>query len=196
MSRIDSENIQLLCRLRNLKNVLTFCRFERDGNFGINLRDGTVQGNYRYFGDGFDKGHCGLEINRIAGTDKTQWRCFVGATDIDDFNNMKIADAAKRIHKYSAVIDASDAWDKLKSLYEEGEGRETLNVGAPGWLSLLAVESRKLCVPTWLTLFLLCAPYPPPHPPLNNAPHPFFGHPTPSLGTLPAPHLGTPSCPS
>lgn len=80
-----------------------------------------MQGNYRYFGNGFDQGHCGLEIDKIGGTDKTQWKCHVGATDIDDFNDIKIPEAKKRIHKYSAVIDASDAWDKLKSLYEEGK---------------------------------------------------------------------------
>lgn len=115
------KSVQLLCHVKNLKNVLTFCRFERvdddDDGFGLNLEDGLASGNYRYFGQGFAKGDCGLEIidMNINLIDKTQWNCIVGLTDAADAMNDKIAAQDKKVYKHSSVLDASDNWDSLKS---------------------------------------------------------------------------------
>lgn len=117
VKRIDNNKVQLLCRVRNLKNMLTFCRFERidEDGFGLNLEDGIASGNYRYFGQGFGKGECGLEISNLNLIDKTQWNCFVGLLDAEDAMNDKVAVGDKKVHKLSSIIDASDDWDNLKS---------------------------------------------------------------------------------
>lgn len=120
MKRPDNDNVQLLCRIANLKNLLKFCRFERvngDG-FGLNLQEGTASGNYRYYGDGFARGDCGVEIKNMNGNDKTQWRCFVGLMDYDDAMNVKLPAGDKRVYKHSSVLDASNDWNKLKSKHE------------------------------------------------------------------------------
>jgi hypothetical protein len=117
VKRPNKNTAQLLCHVKNLKNVLTFCRFERvdDDGFGLNLEDGIASGNYRYHGQGFDNGDCGLEINNLNVIDKTHWNCFIGLTDAADAMNDKIAKADKKIYKHSSVIDASDDWNSLKS---------------------------------------------------------------------------------
>lgn len=118
VKRIDNGNVQLLCHIKNLKNILKFCRFERVGDsdsFGLNLEDGIASGNYRYFGDGFANGDCGLEIKNMNGNDKAQWRCFVGLMDFEDAMNTKISDDKRKTYKHSAVVDASDDWNKIKS---------------------------------------------------------------------------------
>lgn len=86
-------------------NALKFCRFERIDGFGINLEDGTVLENYRSYGQGLDFGECGLEITKMTASDKTQWKCFVGL----------MASAPIAYKTLTAVIDASDFWNKLKS---------------------------------------------------------------------------------
>lgn len=104
--------------MKNLKNVLSYCRFERVGDdegFGLNLEDGIASGNYRYFGRGFSSGDCGLEIMNLNVIDKTQWNCLVGLTDSADAMNDKITEADRKVYKHSSVIDASDDWDSLKS---------------------------------------------------------------------------------
>lgn len=117
VKRINNNNVQLLCRVKNLKNVMKFCRFERidDDGFGLNLEDGLASGKYRYFGQGFEKGECGLEISNLNLIDKTQWNCIVGLMDSADAMNNKIAESDKKVHKLSSIIDASDDWEKLKS---------------------------------------------------------------------------------
>jgi hypothetical protein len=117
VKRVDNNKVQLLCRVKNLKNMLTFCRFERidDDGFGLNLEDGIASGNYRYFGQGFDKGECGLEISNLNMIDKTQWNCFIGLLDADDAMDSKLAADKKRVYKMSSIIDASDDWEQVKS---------------------------------------------------------------------------------
>jgi hypothetical protein len=108
----------MLCRVKNLKNVMKFCRFERvgDASFGLNLEDGIALENYRYYGDGLELGDCGLEIKNMNINDKTQWRCFVGLMDSADAMNAKVPENEKKIYKQSSVIDASEDWNKLKSI--------------------------------------------------------------------------------
>lgn len=117
VKRSDNDNVQLLCRVTNLKNILKFCRFERvnDDAFGLNLQEGMASGNYRYYGDGFAKGECGVEIKNMNGDDKTQWRCFLGLVDYADAMNVKMPEADRKVYKHSSVLDASDDWNKLKS---------------------------------------------------------------------------------
>lgn len=100
--------------MKNLKNILKFCRFERVDGFGLNLEDGIALDNYRYHGQGLDRGECGLEISMMTETDKTQWKCFLGLMDIVDAPK-KIPEENKKVYKHSAVLDASENWDKLKS---------------------------------------------------------------------------------
>lgn len=107
-----------MCRIKNFKNILKFCRFERvgdDDGFGLNLEDGIASGNYRYYGEGFGQGECGLEIKNMNRNDKTQWKCFVGLVDYDDAMNAKVLEESKKFYKHSSVLDASDDWNKLKS---------------------------------------------------------------------------------
>lgn len=118
IKRNDNTHIQLLCRVKNLRNVLKFCRFKRvgdDDGFGLNLEDGIASGNYLYHGEGFANGDCGMEIKNMKEYDKVQWRCFVGLWDYDDAMNDKLADDKKKLYKHSAVVDASNDWNKLKS---------------------------------------------------------------------------------
>lgn len=117
VKRFDNDHMQLLCRVKNLKNILKFCRFERldDDDFGLNLEDGIASSNYRYFGQGLVYGDCGLEIKPLRDLDRMQWRCFVGLMDADDVMK-NIPEASKRIYKHSALLDASDAWNKLQGL--------------------------------------------------------------------------------
>lgn len=70
---------------------------------------------YRYHGQGFDHGECGLEVLKMTGNDKAQWKCFLGLMDFDDASK-NIPEADKRIYKHSVVLDASDNWNKLRSL--------------------------------------------------------------------------------
>lgn len=112
----DKDNAQLLCRIKNLKNVMKFCRFERlgDDEFGLNLEDGIGVDNYRYYGQGLAYGECGLQINNLSLIDKTQWKCYLGLVDASD--EMKnIPEDQKKVYKHSSVLDASDDWNKLKS---------------------------------------------------------------------------------
>jgi hypothetical protein len=115
--RPDSDSVQLLCRMKNLKNIPKFCRFERvgDDGFGLNVEDGIASVNYRSFGQGLAYGDCGLEIKNMKTVDRTRWKCFVGLLDYDDaMSNMP--ETAKRIYKHSALFDASDDWNKLKGM--------------------------------------------------------------------------------
>ena len=114
--KVENDVAQLLCRVKNLKNVLKFCRFERLGgdDFGLNLEDGIGVDNYRYHGRGLAYGECGLQINNLNSIDKTQWRCYLGLIDAADAMKA-IADEEKKVYKHSTVLDASDAWNKLKS---------------------------------------------------------------------------------
>lgn len=109
--------VQLLCRVKNFKNILKFCRFERlgDDDFGLNLEDGIGVDNYRYYGQGLSYGECGLQINNMDIIDKIQWRCYVGLMDSVDAMATNIAEENKKIYKLSSVLDASDAWNKLNS---------------------------------------------------------------------------------
>lgn len=118
VKRVDKKTVQLLCHVKNLKNVLSYCRFERAGDddgFGLNLEDGTASGQYRYFGKGFANGDCGLEISNLNVIDKTHWNCFIGLTNAADAMNDKVAATDRKAYKLTSVIDASDNWDSLKS---------------------------------------------------------------------------------
>jgi hypothetical protein len=114
--RPDNDNIQLLCRVANMRNLLKYCRFERlsDG-FGLSLEDGMATDSYRYFGQGLIYGDCGMEIKTLKSLDRAQWRCFVGLMDAEDIMK-NIPESSKRIYKHSALLDASDEWNKLKGL--------------------------------------------------------------------------------
>lgn len=112
----DNNVAQLLCRVRNMKNVLNYCRFERfgDDNFGLHLEDGIGINNYRYYGQGITNGECGLQISNLDAIDKTQWKCYLGLMNATDAgSSVPVKD--KTTFKYSAVLDASDDWYKLKS---------------------------------------------------------------------------------
>ena len=106
--------------LKNLKNILKFCRFERvddDDGFGLNVEEGAASGNYRYFGHGFKNGDCGMEIITSNLLDKTRWNCFIGLMDAADASNTRVLEKDKKIYKHSSMLDASDDWDKLKSKF-------------------------------------------------------------------------------
>jgi len=84
-----------------LSSSLKFCRFERSSDgFGINLEDGLAAESYRYEGEGFANGDCGMSISNLNANDATQWRCFVG------WNDDK---------KLSSVLDASAHWNEMRS---------------------------------------------------------------------------------
>lgn len=86
-----------------------------DEDFGLNLEDGIASENYRYYGQGLSYGECGLEIKSMKRLDRTQWRCFVGLMDSEDALK-NIPEANKRVYKHSAVIDASDDWNRMKGI--------------------------------------------------------------------------------
>lgn len=113
-----SSKINFKCQVKNLKHLMQYCRFVRvDDNFGLNLVDGIGVDRYQYYGDGMKNGDCGMEIMNPNAGHMTQWKCYIGMMDVDDAANVKIADVNKRIYKYSALMDASDDWENLKSKF-------------------------------------------------------------------------------
>lgn len=111
-----SSKINFKCQVKNLKHLMQYCRFVRvDDNFGLNLVDGIGVDRYQYYGDGMKNGDCGMEIMNPNAGHMTQWKCYIGMMDVDDAANVKITDDNKRIYKYSALMDASDDWENLKS---------------------------------------------------------------------------------
>ncbi|XP_065086379.1 uncharacterized protein LOC135708308 [Ochlerotatus camptorhynchus] len=69
----------LMCNLRYSRMMIRFCRFVRVAdNQGLNMLQGVGWDRYRYYGNGFDTGDCGLEIEDPDTIDKGLWKCLVG----------------------------------------------------------------------------------------------------------------------
>nr|XP_029732390.1 uncharacterized protein LOC109417989 [Aedes albopictus] len=87
----------LMCNLQYSRSMIRFCRFVRVAdNLGLNMLPGVGWDRYRYYGNGFDVGDCGLEVEEPDTIDKGLWKCVVGYGD-DDM--MKVA---------GAIMDNSD----------------------------------------------------------------------------------------
>jgi hypothetical protein len=65
----------LLCTLQS--EPVTNCRFTRPDGEVILLNDGIGNADYSYYGNGFNKGDCGLTIHRVQEVDRGQWKCTV-----------------------------------------------------------------------------------------------------------------------
>ncbi|XP_058460044.1 uncharacterized protein LOC131435834 [Malaya genurostris] len=72
----------LMCHLRYSKHMIKFCRFIRVAdNLGLNMLEGVGWDRYRYNGNGFSAGDCGLEIEDPATIDRGLWKCVIGYGD-------------------------------------------------------------------------------------------------------------------
>ncbi|KAL1379417.1 hypothetical protein pipiens_014919 [Culex pipiens pipiens] len=72
----------LVCQLRYSRQTIRFCRFLRlSDQLGLNMLEGVGWGRYRYYGNGFETGDCGLEIDDPDGVDRGLWKCVVGYGD-------------------------------------------------------------------------------------------------------------------
>jgi len=75
----DSERVpdgkSLLCSL-NLGQVRD-CSFTRPDGKVMLLNEGIGNADYSYYGDGFEKGDCGLTIHNVQEADKGFWKCSV-----------------------------------------------------------------------------------------------------------------------
>ncbi|XP_053687098.1 uncharacterized protein LOC128736636 [Sabethes cyaneus] len=74
----------LTCNLRYVssKQMIKFCRFLRlADSLGLNMLEGVGWDRYRYSGNGFAAGDCGLEIEEPAAIDRGLWKCIVGFGD-------------------------------------------------------------------------------------------------------------------
>ncbi|XP_068081298.1 uncharacterized protein [Anabrus simplex] len=57
---------------------LDYCRFLRPDGKGFSLNQdmtGAAMGRYRYYGEGLNKGHCGVIIDQVASEDLGRWYC-------------------------------------------------------------------------------------------------------------------------
>ncbi|XP_055534891.1 uncharacterized protein LOC129724211 isoform X2 [Wyeomyia smithii] len=74
----------LMCNLRYVPDmqVIKFCRFLRlSDSLGLNMLEGVGWDRYRYNGNGFHAGDCGLEIEEPAAIDRGLWKCIIGFGD-------------------------------------------------------------------------------------------------------------------
>ncbi|XP_058837283.1 uncharacterized protein LOC131693465 [Topomyia yanbarensis] len=72
----------LMCHLRYSQHMIKFCRFIRlADSLGLNVLEGVGWDRYRYNGNGFAAGDCGLEIEEPAAIDRGLWKCVVGYGD-------------------------------------------------------------------------------------------------------------------
>uniref|UniRef100_A0A182Q531 Ig-like domain-containing protein n=1 Tax=Anopheles farauti TaxID=69004 RepID=A0A182Q531_9DIPT len=78
----DSDYHVLSCHLLYTKSMVKFCRFVRlvDG-FGLNVIPGVGTPRYGYYGGGFERNECGLEIIGPEGLDRGTWKCLLGYGD-------------------------------------------------------------------------------------------------------------------
>jgi hypothetical protein len=79
----------LLCSLYGRQ--VSDCSFTRPDGKVILPSDGIGNAEYSYFGDGFNKGDCGLTIHKVQDNDKGLWKCTVdyGSTQRSGFLNVE-----------------------------------------------------------------------------------------------------------
>lgn len=92
-----AESHVLMCNLRYSRMTIQFCRFIRVAdNQGLNMLQGVGWDRYRYYGNGFASGDCGLEIEDPDTIDRGLWKCVMGYGDAE---MMKVS---------GAIMDNSD----------------------------------------------------------------------------------------
>ncbi|XP_055602240.1 uncharacterized protein LOC129751020 [Uranotaenia lowii] len=99
----------LMCNLRYSQLRMKFCRFLRlADNLGFNMLEGVGWDRYRYYGDGFGTGNCGLEIEEPDTVDRGLWKCVIG---YGDESIMKVS---------GAILDSSET-DQELAIIEAGD---------------------------------------------------------------------------
>lgn len=100
------------CSLMHSEKVLRFCRFLRlIDDVGFNLDEGRGTPKYRYYGNGFESGECGIEIVDPDNNDKSTWKCYLGVEQYQEPLTLgALLDASLKPSKLSDGITADDVY--------------------------------------------------------------------------------------